>query len=34
MTLVEQLPARGYSDTDVGQILGGNSLSVFEQVWR
>ena len=25
---------RGYSETDVGKILGGNFLRVLEQVWK
>jgi membrane dipeptidase len=34
MTLVDRLLARGYGETDVEKILGGNFLRVFEQVWR
>ncbi len=32
--LIDRLGARGYSDTDIGKILGGNYLRVFEQVWK
>lgn len=31
--LTEGLLTRGYSEADVGKIMGGNFLRVFEQVW-
>jgi membrane dipeptidase len=34
VTVAERLLQRGYSDTDVGGILGGNYLRVFRQVWK
>lgn len=33
MTFIDRLQARGFSDADVGKILGENYLRVFEQVW-
>ena len=33
MTLVERLLTRGYHESDVQKILGGNFLRVFEAVW-
>jgi membrane dipeptidase len=32
--LTDALLARGYTPPDVGKILGGNWLRVFQQVWR
>jgi membrane dipeptidase len=32
--VADRLLARGYSDEDVGGILGGNYLRLFEQVWQ
>ncbi|HEY8602360.1 MAG TPA: membrane dipeptidase [Thermomicrobiales bacterium] len=32
--LIDRLGARGYSDADIGKILGGNYLRVFAQVWK
>jgi membrane dipeptidase len=32
--LIDKLGQRGYSDEDVGLILGGNLLRVFQQVWK
>jgi microsomal dipeptidase-like Zn-dependent dipeptidase len=34
MNVIEKLQQRGYSDEDVGKILGENYLRVFEQVWK
>ncbi len=34
LLLTEGLVARGYSDEDVLQILGGNFLRLFEAAWR
>ncbi|NNF27989.1 MAG: twin-arginine translocation signal domain-containing protein [Gemmatimonadetes bacterium] len=33
VNVAERLSARGYSDGDIGNILGGNFLRVFEEVW-
>ena len=33
VNVAERLSARGYSDDDIGKILGGNFLRVFEEVW-
>lgn len=32
--LTRGLIARGYSDSDILKILGGNFMRVFERVWR
>ncbi len=32
--LVEGLTARGYSDSDISKLLGGNFLRVFTEVWK
>jgi membrane dipeptidase len=31
--VIDTLSRRGYSDSDIGKILGGNLLRVFELVW-
>jgi membrane dipeptidase len=31
---IDKLKDRGYSDTDIGKILGENYLRVFDQVWK
>ena len=31
--LIDKLGAKGYSDTDIGKILGENYLRIFDQVW-
>ena len=31
--LIDKLGARGYSDTDIGKILGENYLRIFDEVW-
>lgn len=33
VNVAERLSARGYSDEDIGKILGGNYMRVFEEVW-
>ena len=30
----ERLKARGYSETDIANIIGGNFMRVFDQVWK
>lgn len=32
--LIDQLGQRGYTNTDIGKILGENYLRIFEQVWK
>ena len=32
--IAEALLARGYAETDVGKVLGGNFLRVARQVWK
>ncbi|HJO38525.1 MAG: membrane dipeptidase [Vicinamibacterales bacterium] len=32
-TLIEGLGRRGYDDDDIGRILGGNFLRIYDQVW-
>ncbi len=34
LNFIERLKKRGYGDTDVRKILGGNYLRVFSQVWK
>ncbi|MCZ2846100.1 MAG: membrane dipeptidase, partial [Candidatus Bathyarchaeota archaeon] len=34
LNFIEKLKKRGYSDTDVRRILGGNYMRVFSKVWR
>ena len=34
LNFVDKLKKRGYSDTDVGKILGGNYMRIFRQVWK
>jgi membrane dipeptidase len=34
LNFIEKLKKRGYSDTDVRRILGGNYMRVFSQVWK
>jgi len=34
LNFIEKLKKRGYSDTDVRRILGGNYMRAFSKVWR
>ena len=34
LNFIEKLKKRGYSDTDIRKILGGNYIRVFSQVWK
>lgn len=34
VVVIERLSKRGYSDEDIGKILGENFMRVFEQVWK
>jgi microsomal dipeptidase-like Zn-dependent dipeptidase len=33
-TLIDKLSGRGYSDDDIGGMLGENILRVFDAVWK